>query len=968
MSGRHGTGSCCCAPSVIEKKLSCIKDDYKVSYKVGGEFLSRSDYVKHLVDNNQWAGMLDLEEIRYEITKPDRGEYQADLCSWFWGAAFYDPDQEPAVPEDENYLRNYPEWRNFSNYLNNQFMVDEDVGFHIPKTWDAILGDPEGTNIRIVRHLSKNTSYKRYINGVKADILNVAGFKKDDDDSYVHMDEILTSGQYVPDPDMERSSFRSYRFDEDGDLEQVTMSIKTEIDNKWNYIAGGDPTNRWQKPGVPHTQFYAYTNDIQPINYQIEIKDFVVEWTTKIFYNGEEIFDELNCIVYRTEFNLFGNGAAMDTSYFPTIHRIYLPLTDYRYGANVNFVARQALLDYARVGYCLTYPFFATGNGQYDNIGSGGLGTLGAPTGGFSHYFNEGNGDYKSVDDDEKYTIKDGHGDGRDELKNKDEAKGDKELTWFHASPEIFNKIQITSRDFIVFNPFADETSIGRDVTPDELSRYWIGNPRNTNPTVNDIVFGYEDGKTSTPEENIKKIASVCWLKDDRWPKLKEYADEKDLQPDDEACEISPGELREKRITASEDTFIFVDDMSRSSARNGKSKAIFPFTMGGYSGWGFHTTYESRWTPYFKYTDSKFKAGDLLYPQSMIAKDDKLDGAIPIQDPPEGWPGDFEDEDGTVSTFRKYTVSNPVDDEEKIEYVDKVLVVSFRRNRNAKEAMENPQPFFDTLTPSVGDKVYYPVGSDDISEITKIVETNALLQPHIIDLDTEDGVSIQDVELVKDKYYYALTGRAYYLQLRYLSGDFANPFKYKVNQIDIVNGDIDVDNFGDEIAGPIGFDEGNPVHLTLSKNIEWKFIEDTKYYNLIELDGNEEAKIELADDPPHALPDGFIGVSPIRFIDTRANREELQGSGYSPPPEPKRFPEKLFPLEDGFRLSFADRVGDVKFTEIKRFLKENTEFLEDVFETVEYTNNQKPATGYFVGSNIKLKFQLEEVQQWKNGL
>ena len=47
-------------------------------------------------------------------------------------------------------------------------------------------------------------------------------------------------------------------------------------------------------------------------------------------------------------------------------------------------------------------------------------------------------------------------------------------------------------------------------------------------------------------------------------------------------------------------------------------------------------------------------------------------------------------------------------------------------------------------------------------------------------------------------------------------------FKYKVNQIDIVNGDIDVDNFGDEIAGPIGFDEGNPVHLTLSKNIEWK--------------------------------------------------------------------------------------------------------------------------------------------------
>ena len=30
----------------------------------------------------------------------------------------------------------------------------------------------------------------------------------------------------------------------------------------------------------------------------------------------------------------------------------------------------------------------------------------------------------------------------------------------------------------------------------------------------------------------------------------------------------------------------------------------------------------------------------------------------------------------------------------KIEYIDKVLVVGFRRERNAKEAMESPQPFF----------------------------------------------------------------------------------------------------------------------------------------------------------------------------------------------------------------------------------------------------------------------------------
>ena len=57
----------------------------------------------------------------------------------------------------------------------------------------------------------------------------------------------------------------------------------------------------------------------------------------------------------------------------------------------------------------------------------------------------------------------------------------------------------------------------------------------------------------------------------------------------------------------------------------------------------------------------------------MIAKDDKLDGAIPIQDPPQGWPGDFDNEDGTVSTFRKYTVSNPADDERKLNTLTRFL-------------------------------------------------------------------------------------------------------------------------------------------------------------------------------------------------------------------------------------------------------------------------------------------------------
>ena len=957
MSGRHGNGSCCCAPGDPEK-LGCIKDDHRVLFKVGPDFLSRADYIEYLVENDQWAGMLGLEEIRYEISKGDRGEHQGDLCSWFWPAVFYDP----SLDTKDN---------GFGDSINNAFLSDPNVGFHIPKTWKAVLGDPNGVNIRVVRHLSKNTSYKRYISGAKADILSIASLKKDDDNSYVHKDEILTSGQYTPDKDLEAGGTTFYRINKDEKLERTTDSLKSEIAKKWNYLAGaGKPA--WQKPGVPYSMYYAYENNIAPLNYQIQIEDFVVEWTTEIYYGVVKIFNELNCIPYRTEYKLFGNGREIGSSYFPVINRVHMVLGEQTYNGYIKSnvfeaSARRMLSDYAKAGYCLTYPFFGFSSGKYMSSDSDVSGF--GPRGGFTHYFHEGVGNYKSVDDLEKYTIKDGHGGGRDARDNKDEAKGDKELTWFHANPEIFNRIQITSKDFIVFNPFADPSSVGRDVTGDELSRYWITNPRNTDPDFDDIVLladaqgipGFLHAQTPKTKEieaeeqkkYIRKIASVCWLQGNTWPKLKQYADQEDLQPDNRACQLPPQELKDKRIEASKNGRIFVDDIYNASFSN------LSYTELGY--W--------RWTPYFNYTDNKFQAGDSMHPQSMIAKDDKLDGAIPIQDPPQGWPGDFDNEDGTVSTFRKYTVSNPADDEEKIEYIDKVLVVGFRRERNAKEAMENPQPFFEALTAAVGDKVYHPADSDDVFEIQEIVETNAMLQPSIIRLDNQNEVAIQDVALVKDKYYYALTGRAYYLQLRYLNGDFANPFKYKVNQIDIVNGDIDVNDFGDEVAGPIDF-TGSPTHIALSKNIEWKFREDTKYYNLIELnDPNEEAKIELADGPPHTLPDGFTAVSPIVFDEEK--QEEFYQSGSAAPNKPAEkvfFPASLFPREDGFRMLFTSQKKIFDVGEATREIKESTEFLEDVFDTVEYKNDQKPATGYFVGSNIKLKFYLEEVEEWKKKL
>lgn len=896
MAGRHGHGSCCCAPGVVVKKPACLKDDYKVLYKVGGEFLSESDYKDHLLEKDQWEGFIDLEEIRYQITKPDYAEYSSELNNWFYPATFFDPTAET---DEESLTRKFRGWDDPEG-VEDSVPPDANYGVHIPKTWKIVLGDPDDENITIVRNLSSNTSKTRYVNGDKAGILNVMDIVPDDNDAAISRSEIITSGRAC--------------------LGGGFSDVEDEIDEKWLPNKGGDPNDAAQ-PGVPNTMHYAYVNGIAPLLFQVEIKERIVEWKTTVHYNGDKIFDGVKCISYLKEYRLFGNGEQLPVEYFPPILD-YLLFLDDTSEPNIsadrpgekNAIA--ALLDYSTFDYCLTYPFFA-----FDQ---------------HTHYFHKGGGSYKSVDDGDTFTIEDGHGDGKDAEGIKYLAKGDKSLNWFHAGKEVFDSIQVTSQDFIVFNPYADMSSIGRNVTNEELARYWIKNPSNTDPTSGEVWGG---------EDLVKTLAEACWLQDDRWPKLQQEADEKEFQPED--CALEADELKEKKIDA-------IDILFTNSRFIGTGeKPVITY--------GEANIFSDRnWLPYFLYTDNKWKFDDLVHPQSMLAEDDSVTFPIALPAEPEGWPGDFADAEGTVTTFKKYTGIR-----EDTEYIDKALLVAIARERNAADAANDPD---NPVIIKVGDEVYYPFGSSNIFEVKSIVSTDQRLVPQRIKiLDTNDPdaeqieVGIEEVQLLKDNIYYGITGRTYYLQRRYLEDDFGNPFKYKVNRIDLVNNNIDVGDFGDEVAGPPAIGGDNPVYIQLTKSIDWKFQDDLKYYRLSESQEDEQqADISLALGAPEDLPEGVLATSLVEFKEIAVNKDVSLAAGKN-----LSFPPMLFASEDAWVLSFVEITnGPVA----GRIFTEEIEFLEGLSGNATYKNDQNPAGGYFVGAELSLKFYLEEVEEWKKNL
>lgn len=329
-------------------------------------------------------------------------------------------------------------------------------------------------------------------------------------------------------------------------------------------------------------------------------------------------------------------------------------------------------------------------------------------------------------------------------------------------------------------------------------------------------------------------------------------------------------------------------------------------------------------TPFFQYVDNKINLESYL-PQRLMMDEAPIRGLI---DFPSGWPGDYEATQGVMETFKKYTGSDP-------DYINDVIFVSFRSNTPAS---------MSDIDIKVGMEVYHPVGSDEKYTIKEILERGPDLKPIKVRIEKirimdDKVVNVSDIELVDDSLYYAMNGRTYYLQtvyLKYLGGDFYNPFKYRVTRIDFTNPDIDIDCVGDEIAGPpsMGSNE-NPTYVTMTTEYSWGEVpKDKKEEGLyMKLSDDNPITLEQTESPPMSLKDDII----------------LTAS-----------PKVILPYQ---RTGSPQVFGSLDFTPNYIY---GTRFLDNYSEgAIEFNWRQLPDAGYFFGNFVNLKFYLQEIEEWK---
>jgi len=335
-------------------------------------------------------------------------------------------------------------------------------------------------------------------------------------------------------------------------------------------------------------------------------------------------------------------------------------------------------------------------------------------------------------------------------------------------------------------------------------------------------------------------------------------------------------------------------------------------------------------TPFFQYVDNKIRLESDL-PQYIIAEDEPLEGMVEF---PEGWPRIDGEPGKSVETFKEYMEKGR----------EEVIFVSFRTKRGADAS---------GIDIEEGMEVYHPVGSDDKYTITDIIEWGPDTKPTKVKLSNGSVVNVSEIELLQDALYYAMNERTYYLQLIYLKslgGDFYNPFKYRVTQIDFTNPDIDIDCVEDEVAGQpkMGGDE-NPTYITITQDYSWGKVDKDKKEkgSYLRLSEGNPITLDLDDPVPMSLKDDIVLTSSAEF---RYNPKSSDNNIFA------SF-DKLYPAEDSWTINFPETTG-----ETQDFLFN----IDDGSEVVWFTNKQLPKSGYFFGNFVNLTFYLQEIDEWKN--
>lgn len=496
--GRPSCSSCC---KVTIKKKGCVDDNYKIYYKYGvGGWKTSDEYEKHLkqipidievgikvyypieskdiyivdeiiegvapepdkvklrdeevpVDISEVEpvrnGFNDLEEIKYVSSKSDHGEYASELNCWNFPKAFFDVSKT-------------------ADEINEAFQAgDPDYGVHIPKFWTIALGHND--EMTIVRKLKGLGSFTNYI-------------ESDSFTSYLeNLPKTYGSGPYSREA-LDANLLRSWYY-------ALVQGIR-------DYL------------GEPDT----YKTDIQ-----MQEKTYTVIWTTEILYKGQTIFSGSNCIPYKKEFHIYNHGVALTNAYAISIKdpsnpdncwSVYDSRSRDRDMSGCGFLKGDEmftqnlmwfdgkphagtllqsmsgfqssaflspegevwaeLIPYSNFDYCLTFPFFS-----FDQN---------------THYFYE-------VPDSDFIPAPEGTID--EDLDGK--------LEFYHADKELFTKISVTSKDFIVFNPYSGV--LGRDVTANELAQEYQGDTLNEQEKLVDTpFFRYTDNKLNLESDVPQKL------------------------------------------------------------------------------------------------------------------------------------------------------------------------------------------------------------------------------------------------------------------------------------------------------------------------------------------------------------------------------------------------------------------------------------------------------------------------------
>jgi hypothetical protein len=368
-------------------------------------------------------GFKGLTAIKYVLTKSDYGEYLLGLTDdwpavscWTFGQSFYNPNDTGAEIMD-----------NFKS-------GDQDVGWHLPARWTATIGDANGQNIVVTKQISGNIS--RASLERKPRIENVWPLSSV---RHIHPD-------HIPPTVLINVDCRdNLGVDQFGRID----CLPSEKD-AFGQCPTVTPVLTWKdwlinNGYLEFNTFGGLKESSKPSNFSVQVTDYFVEHTTKITHNGKIISDTVTETLYKTELRLFNFG--VDT-YAGTCTSFVMGMKISGQGGAVSTTTAFSaglwgtnMDEYTSLSYCLTYPFFSHEHGTY--------------------YFRNGvDVDFTPPPDG---TIEDTDG-----------------IEFYHADKKLFNEISVESTEFRVFNPYsnAGPEGVGRVVTGSELEDYTTIDPR----------------------------------------------------------------------------------------------------------------------------------------------------------------------------------------------------------------------------------------------------------------------------------------------------------------------------------------------------------------------------------------------------------------------------------------------------------------------------------------------------------